>query len=370
MNFEADSRWMRAALALAGRGLGETWPNPSVGCVIVKDGALLARGRTAPGGRPHAERAALAALAAAGGSAQGATVYVTLEPCSHHGKTPPCAEALIEAAPARVVAALGDPDPRVSGRGFAMLRAAGLSVTENVEAEAAERLNEGFLTRIRQGRPMVTLKLAASLDGRIALASGESRWITGADSRRRVHLMRAEHDAILLGLATLTADDPALDVRIPGLESRSPLPILLDARLEAPLESRLIRNANTRPLWILHAPDPDSARAEALRAAGAELIEIPRAVAGGLDLTAALQALGARGLTRLLCEGGGRLAASLIRARLVESLAWFSAGALLGSESRPAIGALALEALAEAPRWRLEAQERCGADLLSFWRPI
>ncbi len=367
MSREEDSRRMRAALALARRGLGETWPNPSVGCLIVREGAVLARGRTAAGGRPHAERAALAALAGAGGSAQGATIYVTLEPCAHHGRTPPCAEALVEAAPARVVAALGDPDPRVAGRGFAILRAAGIAVTEGVEAEAAARLNAGFLTRLREGRPFLTLKLAASLDGRIALASGESRWITGPEARRRVHLMRAEHDAILLGLATLRADDPALDVRIEGLAARSPLRVLLDSRLEAPLESRLVAKARELPLWILHGPEASPERAEALRAAGAELIAAPMAPEGGLDLRAVFAELGARGLTRVFCEGGGRLAAGLIRADLVDSLAWFSAGAALGSESRPAMGALGLEKLAEAPRWRLESLEACGADALSLW---
>ncbi|MDD2867552.1 bifunctional diaminohydroxyphosphoribosylaminopyrimidine deaminase/5-amino-6-(5-phosphoribosylamino)uracil reductase RibD [Neomegalonema sp.] len=367
MNREEDARRMRAALALARRGLGETWPNPSVGCLILRDGALLARGRTAAGGRPHAERAALAALAAAGGDAKGATVYVTLEPCAHHGRTPPCAEALVAAAPARVVAALGDPDPRVAGRGFAILRAAGIAVTEGVEAEAAARLNAGFLTRLREGRPFLTLKLAASLDGRIALASGESRWITGPEARRRVHLMRAEHDAILVGLATLRADDPALDVRIEGLEGRSPLRLLLDSRLEAPPESRLVATAQKRPLWILHGPEAPPERAEALRAAGAELIAVPMAPEGGLNLRAVFAELGTRGLTRVFCEGGGRLAAGLIGADLVDSLAWFSAGAALGSESRPAMGPLGLERLAQAPRWRLESLEPCGADLLGFW---
>lgn len=361
---EEDARWMRLALEVAREGLGRTWPNPSVGCVIVKEGREVARGRTADGGRPHAERTA---LDQAGEGARGATAYVTLEPCAHYGKTPPCAEALAAAGPARVVAALGDPDPRVAGRGFAILRAAGIAVTEGVEAEAAARLNAGFLTRLREGRPLLTLKLAASLDGRIALPSGESRWITGPDSRRRVHLMRAEQDAILLGLATLKADDPALDVRIPGLESRSPLRLLLDSRLEAPLDSQLLRTAQARPLWILHGPEASQDRAEALRAAGAELIAVPAAPEGGLDLRAVFAALGARGLTRVFCEGGGRLAAGLMRADLVDSLAWFSAGTLLGAESRPAMGALGLEALAGARRWRLEALERCGADVLSLW---
>ena len=223
---EQDLRWMRAALSMARRAVGRTAPNPAVGCVIVKDGAALGRGFTQPSGRPHAETVALAQAEAlfGPGAARGATAYVTLEPCAHHGRTPPCADALVAAGVARVVCAAGDPDPRVDGRGFARLRASGVAVETGVLAAEAEALNAGFLSRHRRGRPWLTLKLAASLDGRIATRSGASKWITGERARARVHLMRAEHDAILVGIGTVRADDPALDVRLPGMEDRSPLP--------------------------------------------------------------------------------------------------------------------------------------------------
>ena len=205
-----DRRYMALALSLGARGLGQVWPNPAVGCVIVKDGRIVGRGRTAPGGRPHAEPQA---LAQAGAAARGATVYVTLEPCAHFGKTPPCARALIEAGVSRVVSALEDPDPRVDGGGHEMLRAAGIAVETGVMADEARAAQIGFLTRITQGRPMVTLKLASSFDGRIATAAGESQWITGPGARRMVHAMRMSHDAVLVGGGTARADDPMLTVR-------------------------------------------------------------------------------------------------------------------------------------------------------------
>ncbi|MEE3099438.1 MAG: bifunctional diaminohydroxyphosphoribosylaminopyrimidine deaminase/5-amino-6-(5-phosphoribosylamino)uracil reductase RibD [Pseudomonadota bacterium] len=359
---DADARWMRAALALARRGLGRVAPNPAVGCVIARDGVALGRGWTPPGGRPHAETMA---LAQAGPDARGATAYVTLEPCAHHGKTPPCAEALVAAGVARVVAAAGDPDPRVNGRGFDILRASGISVASGLLEAEARDLHAGFLTRHALGRPWVTLKLAGSLDGRIATASGDSRWITGPAARARVHLMRAEADAILVGMGTLRADEPALDVRLPGLEDRSPLPVLLDARLTTPPEARLL--ASGRPVLILHAPAADPARAEALRARGADLLAVP-AVPNGLAPADALAALGARGLTRLFCEGGGRLAATLIEADLVDEIAWFTGGAAIGSEGLPSLGPLGLSLLSEAPRFRCVETRALGPDALSLWR--
>ena len=210
-----DLLHMRAALALARRGLGNAWPNPAVGCVLVKEGRVIGRGWTQPGGRPHAETEA---LRRAGDAARGATAYVTLEPCSHHGRTPPCCEALAEAGIARVVMAMRDPDPRVNGRGLAMLRGAGIAVEEGLLEAEARALNAGFFRRIQAGMPVVTLKLASTLDGRIATASGESRWITGAAARREVHALRARHDAILVGSGTVLADDPDLTCRIPGME--------------------------------------------------------------------------------------------------------------------------------------------------------
>ncbi len=353
---EADRRWMAAALALAQRGLGRVWPNPAVGCVIVSEGRLVGRGWTQPGGRPHAEAMA---LAGAGAAARGATAYVSLEPCAHHGRTPPCADALAAAGIARIVAPMEDPDPRVSGRGFARLREAGLTVDTGLMATEAEAANAGFLMRQRAGRPRVTLKLAATLDGRIATASGESRWISGPEARARAHLLRATHDAILVGSGTARADDPALDVRLPGLEGRTPQRVVLDADLSLPSTLRLARGAP--PAWRLCAA-PGTAE-------WGEAIPVGRAADGGLDLSAALRALGERGVTRVLCEGGGRLAAALVRAGLADEIVWVSAGALIGAEGAPALGPLALAALADAPRFRLVEQVQAGGDVLSRWLP-
>ena len=355
----SDEIHMAHALTLAARGLGNVWPNPAVGCVIVTSGSggsrVVGRGWTQPGGRPHAERRA---LDQAGEGARGATAYVTLEPCAHFGHTPPCALGLIEAGVARVVTALTDPDPRVAGKGHAMLRAAGIVVTEGICGAEARHLNAGFLKRVEQGLPFVTLKLATTLDGRIATQSGESRWITGPQARRAVHAMRLSHDAVMVGSGTALADDPDLTVREMGA-SRQPIRIVID--------SRLGRTARQVPVWLIHtAAAPEQARA-AWAATGAELIEVSDH-AGHADLTAALHALAARGLTRIFCEGGAELAAALIRARLVDELAQFTAGALIGAEGRAALGPLTLSALSEAPRLTLISSQAIGPDTLTLWR--
>jgi len=353
---------MARALRLAARGLGNTWPNPAVGCVIVKDGLIAGRGWTQPGGRPHAE---VRALEQAGDAARGATAYVTLEPCAHHGQTPPCAEALIAAKVARVVTALTDPDPRVSGKGHAMLRAAGIEVTEGVLTPEATRLNAGFLKRVTQGLPFVTLKLAASLDGRTATATGESRWITGPEARRKVHALRLSHDAVMVGSGTALADDPDLTVRDLGA-THQPVRILLDRMLKHSPASRLGRTAKDYPVWLLHGPHAPKDARKAWATIGATLIELPE-TSGQLDLTAALQTLAAKGLTRILSEGGSTLAAALIKARLVDDLALFSGGLLLGAEGHPALGPLALTALGDAPRPRLQETHTLGPDTYSLW---
>ncbi|MBN2631776.1 MAG: bifunctional diaminohydroxyphosphoribosylaminopyrimidine deaminase/5-amino-6-(5-phosphoribosylamino)uracil reductase RibD [Rhodobacteraceae bacterium] len=352
---------MAHALALAGRGLGRTWPNPAVGCVIVRDGRILGRGWTQPGGRPHAERRALDQA----GEARGATAYVTLEPCAHHGQTPPCSEALIAAGVARVVTALTDPDPRVSGKGHAMLRAEGIAVTQDVLADEARRLNAGFLKRVTQGLPMVTLKLATTIDGRIATASGESRWITGPDARRYVHALRLGHDAVMVGAGTARADDPDLTARDIGA-SHQPVRIVLDRLLAHAPDSRLGRTAQTSPVWMVHGPNAPTAARAAWAATGAALIPCPMKD-GHMDLTAALRALAGRGLTRILCEGGGTLAAALIRAGLVDDLIQITAGRLIGAEGTPALGPLALSHLADAPAFHLRSQTRLGPDSASHW---
>lgn len=360
---DQDRAHMAHALRLAARGLGAVWPNPAVGCVLVRDGLIVGRGWTQPGGRPHAETGA---LAQAGALAQGATAYVTLEPCAHHGQTPPCAEGLIAARVARVVTALTDPDPRVAGRGHAMLRAAGIAVTEGVLAAEASRNNAGFLKRISRNLPFVTLKLATTLDGRIATATGESRWITGPAARRHTHLLRLTHDAVMVGTGTARADDPDLTVRDLGA-ARQPLRIVLDSRLSHAPTSRLGRTARQTPVWMVHTAAASQTARAAWTATGATLIEVATAPGGEVDPTAALQALAGRGLTRILCEGGGQLAASLMRARLIDDLATYHAGALIGADGRPALGALGLKTLAEAPRLVLRDSQTLGGDAFALW---
>ncbi|MCA3368403.1 MAG: bifunctional diaminohydroxyphosphoribosylaminopyrimidine deaminase/5-amino-6-(5-phosphoribosylamino)uracil reductase RibD [Roseomonas sp.] len=358
---------MRAALALARRGLGNAWPNPAVGCVLVKDGRVIGRGWTQPGGRPHAETEA---LRRAGDAARGATAYVTLEPCSHHGRTPPCCEALAGAGIARVVMAMRDPDPRVNGRGLAMLRGAGIVVEEGLLEAEARALNAGFFRRIQAGMPVVTLKLASTLDGRIATASGESRWITGAAARREVHALRARHDAILVGSGTVLADDPDLTCRIPGMERVPMLRVVADARLRTPPTARLVQGAKAAPVLIITAPGHPPAAQAPFIAAGADIVTVPAHAAGGLDLPSLLRALGRRGVTRVLAEGGAGLAAALLRQGLVDRLVWFHAPAVMGGDGHPALEGLRLAALSAMPRFRRTAQRALGDDMLSEFERI
>lgn len=359
----SDRRFMRLALGLAARELGNVWPNPAVGCVVVQSGRIVGRGWTQAGGRPHAEAGA---LSQAGGRARGATAYVTLEPCSHHGKTPPCAEALVRAGVKRVVVAHLDPDPRVNGRGVRTLEEAGIEVSAGVLAAEAGSLNHGFLTRVREGRPMVTLKLAASLDGRIATATGESRWITGPEARRFTHVMRARHDAVLVGAGTVRADDPSLTVRGLGVE-RQPVRVVLSRSLDLPLTGQLATTAGETPVWLCHGPDVDPEILQAWRSRGARLFEIPLGTCRQLDPTTVLRALGGAGLTRVFCEGGGKLAASLLLSDVVDRLVTFSAGLALGAEGVPSTGALGLERLSDAPRFRLIEARAMGSDALQLW---
>jgi diaminohydroxyphosphoribosylaminopyrimidine deaminase/5-amino-6-(5-phosphoribosylamino)uracil reductase len=356
---------MAAALMLARRALGQAWPNPAVGCVVLDPaGRVAGRGFTKPGGRPHAESEA---LTQAGEHARGGTAYVTLEPCAHHGRTPPCAEALIGAGIARVVSALEDPDPRVSGRGLDLLRKAGLAVVSGVCKEEAEEINFGFFTRLRHGRPMVTLKLATSLDGRIALASGESRWITDEAARRRGHWLRATHDAVLIGAGTALSDDPQLTCRLPGLEHRSPVRVLIDPNLRVPPTAKLYREARAVALWVIAAPSAAETELTARRAVGAETLKLPAGPDGRPVASAILSALGARGITRLLVEGGSRMATALLEAGLVDRIAWFRAPVLIGADGLPATALLGLDRLSAAPRFHLAGVERLGPDLLESY---
>jgi diaminohydroxyphosphoribosylaminopyrimidine deaminase/5-amino-6-(5-phosphoribosylamino)uracil reductase len=359
-----DAAFMRAALALAARGLGRVAPNPAVGCVLVREGRVVGRGWTQPGGRPHAETEA---LRRAGDAARGACAYVTLEPCSHHGQTPPCAEALITAGIRRCVVALEDPDARVQGRGIAQLRAAGIEVTCGVGAQAARRINEGFLRRVTEGRPLITLKIASTLDGRIATRSGQSQWITGPQARARGHLLRATHDAVLVGSGTALADNPRLDVRLPGLEGHSPLRVVLDGQLRLPLEHDLVARAKEQPTLIFTKPGDGMARRQGYLEAGVEVLEAPVGAQGGVSLSAVLQTLGARGVTRLLVEGGGAVAGSLFRAGLVDRIAWFRAGGVIGGDGVPAVSGFGLDLLEEMPKFELLSSIALARDRLEVF---
>ena len=354
---------MALALALARRGLGRAWPNPAVGCVVVQDNRVVGRGWTQPGGRPHAETEA---LALAGGRAAGATAYVSLEPCNHHGKTPPCTEALIAAGVARVVIAQRDPDPRVNGAGIDRLRAAGLRVDTGVLAAEAAALQAGFLQRITMGRPFLTLKLATSFDGRIATATGESQWITGAEARRYAHALRASHDAVLVGAGTARVDDPQLTVRGLGT-THQPVRVVASRRIDLPLTGHLARTACDVPVWICHGPDADPALIGSWQDLGAVCLEVETGPDRQIAPQSLMETLARAGLTRVFCEGGGAFAAALLNAGVVNELITCAAGLALGAEGQPAIGAMGLDRLAAAPRFQLRECRRIGADVLATW---
>jgi diaminohydroxyphosphoribosylaminopyrimidine deaminase/5-amino-6-(5-phosphoribosylamino)uracil reductase len=293
---------------------------------------------------------------------------VTLEPCAHVGHTPPCTEALIAAGVARVVVATEDPDPRVNGAGVAALQAAGIAVDVGCLASEAVALNRGFMIRMTSGRPMVTLKMAASIDGRIATGGGESRWITGPRARSEVHLMRAQSDAVLVGAGTVRSDDPKLNVRDLRIPESDPVRVVVSGALSLPRDSYLAQTAASVPLWLCHDADAEDGRRKAWTELGAELIEVPFQADGDMDLSSLLQRLGERGLTRVLCEGGGRLAAALIEADLVDEIVCYTAGLVLGEEAIPVVGGLEVAALQLAPRYRLLDVAPIGPDMRSHWR--
>jgi len=355
-----DRRWMRVALAAARRAEGRTAPNPPVGCAIVSaDGRLVAVGHTAPGGRPHAETQA---LAMAGEAARGATAYVTLEPCAHTGQTGPCAAALVDAGIARVVVALRDPDDRVNGRGIEMLAEHGVSLQIGVEAEPARQVMAGFLSRITAGRPLVTLKTASSLDGKIALADGAKRWITGPLMRRYVHLQRSRTDGLLSAIGTVLADDPEFTCRLAGLAADSPQRFILDANLRTPPTSRLFESAPDVGLTIFCREDSDPQKAVALRAAGAEVQSVPLDGHGRLSLLRVMQLVAAAGCGSLMVEAGGKLAASLLREDLVDRILWTSSQHLIGADGVPAIGDLGANTLSDPARFALLEEGRLDDD--------
>ena len=362
----ADRRRMQAALGLARRGLGTVWPNPAVGCVIVDGGGrVVGRGWTQPGGRPHAETEA---LRQAGERATGGTAYVSLEPCSHHGQTPPCASALIKAGLRRVVVACTDPDPRVSGNGIRMLEEAGLAVTTGVCHDEACELNAGFFHRILDNRPLITLKLATTLDGRIATHRGESRWITGPRARQLGHVLRANHDGIMIGVGTASTDNPELTCRLPGLDHRSPVRIVLDGRLRLPLTVKLVAGARQVPTWVIALPGANNERRQAYANSGVEIIEVGADAVGHPSMPEALAALAGRGLTRVLVEGGSRIAAALLRADLIDRIVWFRAPSLIGGDGIPAAQAFGVDRIADLARFTRTGVSEAGDDLVEMYR--
>jgi diaminohydroxyphosphoribosylaminopyrimidine deaminase / 5-amino-6-(5-phosphoribosylamino)uracil reductase len=354
-----DQRFMQLALTLGRRGLGRTWPNPAVGAVLVKDGVIVGRGWTQAGGRPHAE---IEALRRAGEAARGATLYVTLEPCSHFGKSPPCADAIVAAGVARAVAALEDPNPKVAGQGYARLRAAGIAVETGLGADEARRDHAGHIRRMRDGRPHVMLKLAVSADGKAGAAGRRPLAITGETARDRVHLMRAQSDAVMVGIGTVLADDPLLTCRLPGMAKDSPVRIVLDTALRLQPASRLVQTARQMPVWVICGPHAAPAAEQALQAQGVEVLRAELAGEGRLDVAAVLRLTAARGITRLMVEGGPILAASILVADLVDEVVLLRSPKPAGADGIDALDGASLAVLTQSPRFKSVASAALGAD--------
>ena len=355
-----DQRFMALALSLGRRGLGRTWPNPAVGAVIVKDGVIVGRGWTQDGGRPHAEIEALRRAGEAANDASfGATMYVTLEPCSHHGKSPPCADAVIAAGISRVVSALEDPNPEVAGEGHARLRAAGIAVDVGIGAAQARRDHAGHILRFTKGRPHVLLKLAISADGKAAAAERKPVAITGETVRDRVHLLRAESDAIMIGIGTALADDPLLTCRLPGMTKNSPVRVVADSMLRLPLNSRLVQSAHDTPVWALAGTQAPQEAEFKLLAKGVEVLRSPES-ADPLDLKDALGFLAAKGISRLMVEGGPTLAAAFLAADLVDEAILFHSAKVVGPDGIDALDGAAMTALRE--RLNRTSSEPVGPD--------
>ncbi len=352
-----DAAFMRAALRVGRKGLGRTSPNPPVGAVVVARGQIVGRGFHRRAGEPHAE---VEALRDAGARARGATLYVTLEPCTHHGRTPPCSDAILAAGIRRVVVGVRDPNPSVAGDGIGLLRRRGLAVDVGAEAASCAELIAGFAKRVRTGLPLVTLKLAASLDGRIATRTGASRWISSAAARRLVHRLRNEADAVMVGAGTVIADDPALTCRLRG--GRNPLRVIVDGRLRIPLRARVLTNGAARGTLIATVTDKGR-KVEALRRQGAEVVIMP-ARQGMLSVRRLLRTLAGRGISSVVIEGGATLAAAALRERVVDRLLCFYAPKLIGGDGRAMIGPLGTDSLAHAYPLRDVRVGRVGSDLV------
>jgi len=364
---EEDRRWMRTAFNLGERSLGLAAPNPAVGAILVKGGRVVGHGATAPGGRPHAEAIA---IAEAGGHARGATLYVTLEPCSHFGASPPCADAIVAAGVARVVSALDDPNPLVAGQGHARLRAAGMEVIVGIEAEQARRDHQGHILRVTQGRPCVTLKLAETADGYASGGPHDPRLrITGHVANLRVQILRATHEAIMIGVKTALADDPALTVRLPGVDVK-PLRVVLDTHLGLPLHSRLAASAPAAPTFVLAGPDAPREAADKLADLGVAIERIGLDDLGHVDLKQALKALAARGVTRVFSEGGPTVAARLIELGLADEVVLLTAEKPLGRPGLKSLSQTARALLADPERYRLFDKAAHGSDAMRRWERV
>jgi len=359
---------MRGALALARRALGRTWPNPAVGAVLVRPGdpgEIIARGQTMAGGRPHAERIA---LETAGAGAKGCTLYVTLEPCAHHGQTPPCADAIAEAGITRVVCSADDPDPRVSGKGFARLRKAGIEVVLHVLGAEGRQMSLGHRLRITQNRPLVQLKIAVGADGLISKGDGTPVWVTGDEARAHGHFLRARADAILVGRGTVVADDPVLTCRLPGMKDRSPVRVVLDSNLTLGDETKLAASAGKIPLWIFCNGQADEKRVKAFEARGAQITRIATQSNAGLDPQSVLAALAERGITRLLIEGGPHVAQSFWSADLVDEVYVYQGPDPAGAGGLKALTDEGLDAVRNATAFHVEATRALGRDILTLYR--
>lgn len=365
---ECDEFYMRAALDVARRGLGQTWPNPAVGCVIVHPGAIpeiRARGWTAKRGRPHAERIALDKL---GGQAKDCTLYVTLEPCAHHGQTPPCAEAIAASGITRVVCSIEDPDPRVSGRGFAILRNAGIAVTPGVLEQEGRQLTLGHILRSTQKRPFVQLKIAVGSDGRVPRGDGKPVWVTGPEARGHGHLLRARADAILVGSGTVTADNPSLTCRLPGMAEASPVRIVLDSKGQTPQTSQLMKTIDSAPLWIMTAQDLNPDAQQGFKDIGADVLAVPKdKKIGLLDLEIALREIAQRGITRLLVEGGPTVAARFWESNLVDEVHVYTGAERAGEGGIVPFDGRGIDAVMQDDRFEMVEMRSVGRD---EWRRL
>ncbi|MDF1577520.1 MAG: bifunctional diaminohydroxyphosphoribosylaminopyrimidine deaminase/5-amino-6-(5-phosphoribosylamino)uracil reductase RibD [Desulfobulbales bacterium] len=358
---DQDFRFMRLAIREARKGLGKTSPNPCVGAVVVKDGTLIAKGCHRKAGMPHAE---VNALAMAGRDAKGATIYVTLEPCNHTGRTPPCTAKILAAGVRRVVTGMDDPNPLVSGGGNAYLADRGVSVTTGLLAEECRQLNRPFIKHVTTGLPWVIMKAGLSVDGRIATRSGHSNWVTCDDSRRYVHRLRDRVDAILVGSGTALADDPSLTARPAGGRGRDPLRVVLDSSLQLSARAKMLQLESEAPTWIFCGPDADVAKREELAAAGAVVKRVAKDPLGGLELTAVLRELGRAEITSLLVEGGGGIHAAFLRQGFYDAASLFIAPIFIGSEGVPVVGELAIDRIDQGKCFRVVRTRRLGCDVM------